>query len=142
MGGGLRSHTVHIEEIDVMMVRNDRVATSCKEKTTDMQDDMTVLHTTPNHMSYLPMPSLAHSIPCPASDRCDTVGVSVSPSRRSTPVISNIQTTTLPTHTFLTFTWTQVLWFLSRLTRSRTSGVTTRPVTSLTIISTRATQCM
>ena len=37
-----------------------------------MQDDMTALHTTSYNISYLlSMPSLAHSIPCPASDRCD-----------------------------------------------------------------------
>ncbi len=54
-----------------------------------MQDDMTAaLHTTPYHMSYLPMPSLTHSILCPASDRCDTAGVPVPPSRTSAPAIS------------------------------------------------------
>jgi hypothetical protein len=47
--------------------------------------------------------------------------------------VHNIQTPILPTPTLLTFTCTQVLWFLSSLTRSRTSGVTTRPATSLTI---------
>ena len=36
----------------------------------------------------------------------------------------------------------QVLWLLSCLTRSRTSGVTTRPVDRLHIISTRTTQCI
>jgi hypothetical protein len=40
--------------------------------------------------------------------------------------LHRIQTPTLPTSTVLTFTYTQVLWFLSCLTRSRTSGVTTR----------------
>ncbi len=50
-----------------------------------------------------------------------------------------IQTPTLPTPTFLTFTFTQVRWFLSCLTRSRASGMTTRPATRLTIISTRTT---
>ncbi len=39
-----------------------------------------------------------------------------------------VQTPTLPTPMFFTFTCTQVLWFLSRLTRSRVSRVTTRPV--------------
>ncbi len=34
------------------------------------------------------------------------------------------------------------LWFLSRLTKPRTSGVTTRPDTKLTIISTHVSQCM
>jgi hypothetical protein len=29
-------------------------------------------HTTPYHMSYLPMSSLTHIIACPASDCCDT----------------------------------------------------------------------
>ena len=52
------------------------------------QQDNTVLHTTPYHTSYLPMSSLAHIIPCPTSDRCDTTGVSVTSSRRSVPVIS------------------------------------------------------
>ena len=37
-----------------------------KEQPADMQDDMTALHTTPYHMSYLPMPSLAHNIPRPS----------------------------------------------------------------------------
>ncbi len=54
----------------------------------------------------------------------------------------NIHIPTLPTPTLLTFTCTQVLWFLSRLTRPRASGVTTRPDTRITIISTQATQCM
>jgi hypothetical protein len=53
-----------------------------------------------------------------------------------------IHTPIPPTPTFLTFTCTQVLWFLACLTRTRASGVTTRPATRLTIISTRATQCM
>ena len=38
--------------------------TSGREKTADMQDNMTALHTTPYHMSYLPIPSLTHIIPC------------------------------------------------------------------------------
>jgi hypothetical protein len=54
--------------------------------------------------------------------------------------VHSIQTPTLPTPTLLTCT--QFLWFLSRLTRSRVSGVTNRPSTRLTIISTRSTQCM
>ena len=37
-----------------------------------MQDDMTSLHTTP----YIHMHSLTHIIPCSASDRHDTAGVS------------------------------------------------------------------
>jgi hypothetical protein len=53
--------------------------------------------------------------------------------------VHKIRTPTLPT--LLTFTYTQVLWFLSRLTRSRVSDVITRPDTRFTIISTRATQC-
>ena len=51
-------------------------------------------------------------------------------------------TPTLHTPTLLTFTCTQVLWFLARLTRPRDSGVTTRPTTRLTLIPTRATQCI
>jgi hypothetical protein len=47
----------------------------------------------------------------------------------------NIHTPTLPTPTILTFTCTQVLWFLPCLPRTRASGVTTRPDTSPTIIS-------
>ncbi len=54
----------------------------------------------------------------------------------------SIHTPTPSTPTLLTFACTQVLWFLARLTRSRASDVTTRPATRLTIISTRATQCM
>ena len=56
-----------------------------------------------------------------------------------------IQTPTLPTPTLLTFTYTQVLWFLSRLTRPRASGVTTRPTIRITTISVFLpveTQCM
>jgi len=54
----------------------------------------------------------------------------------------SIYTPTHPTPTLLTFTCTQVLWFLVCLTRSRASGVTTRSATRLTIVSTRATQCI
>ncbi len=54
----------------------------------------------------------------------------------------SIHTPTPPTPTILTFTFTQVLWFLVCLTRSRVSDVTTRPVPRLTIISTRASQYM
>jgi hypothetical protein len=36
----------------------------------------------------------------------------------------------------------RVLWCLARLTRPRASGVITRPDTRLTILSTRAPQCM
>ena len=52
----------------------------------------------------------------------------------------NIHTLTLPTPTLLTFTCTQVLWFLESLTRSRTSGVTTRPTTRLTVFFTHGTE--
>jgi hypothetical protein len=44
--------------------------------------------------------------------------------------------------TRLTFTCTQVLWFLARLTRPRASGVNTRPDPRFVIISTRSTQCL
>jgi hypothetical protein len=54
----------------------------------------------------------------------------------------SIHTPNPPTPTLLTFTCTQVLWFLAHLARPRASGVTSRPTTRLTIISTRATQCM
>ena len=49
-------------------------------------DDKTAT-TTADHTN-IPLPSLAPSIPCPDSDRCDTTAVSVSPSRRSAPAIS------------------------------------------------------
>ena len=53
--------------------------TSARELSDDIHDDMTDLHTTPYHMSYLPMSSLTLSIPYPVSDRCDTTtGVPVS----------------------------------------------------------------
>jgi hypothetical protein len=65
-----------------------------------------------------------------------------SPHPSSLTHVHNIQTPTLPTPTLLKFTCTQVLWFLSCLTRPSVSGVTTRPATRLNIISTRATQCM
>jgi hypothetical protein len=58
-----------------------------KKQPADLQDDMTALHTTPYHMSYLPLPSMAHNFPGPASDRCD-IAVPVHPSRRSAPAIS------------------------------------------------------
>jgi hypothetical protein len=54
----------------------------------------------------------------------------------------NIHTPTPSTTTLLTFTCTQVLCFLPCLTRPRASDVTSRPDTSLTIISTHTTQCM
>jgi hypothetical protein len=56
-----------------------------REKTADVQD-ITALHTTPCHMSYLPTSPLVHIIPCPPSDSCDTT-VPVPP-LRSVPVIS------------------------------------------------------
>ena len=49
---------------------------------------------------------------------------------------------TLPTPTLLMFTYTQVLWFLPRLTRRRVSGVTTGPATKLTICPTLGTECI
>ena len=49
---------------------------------------------------------------------------------------------TLLTSTLLTFMYTQVLWCLTRLTRSRVSGVTMDPDVRITILSTRATQGM
>ena len=49
---------------------------------------------------------------------------------------------TLLTSTVLTFMCTQVVWCLPRLTRSRPSGVTMDPDIRITILSTRATQCM
>jgi hypothetical protein len=54
----------------------------------------------------------------------------------------SIQSHTLLTPTLLTFMCTQVLWCLARLARSRASGVTMDPDIRLTILSTRATQCM
>ena len=51
-------------------------------------NDITDLHTTSYNTSYLPLPALTGSIRCPDSDRCDTTGVPVPPSRRSAPVIS------------------------------------------------------
>ena len=86
-------------------------------------------------------------------NRTDLTTTSVSPTTYSvsdiivaftlapTPHSRFIHTPTHPTSTLLTFTCTQVRWFLSCLTRSRSSGVTTRPATSLTIVPTRATQC-
>ena len=63
-------------------------------------------------------------------------------SRCSLSHTHSIHTPTLPTSTLLTFTCTQVLWFLARLTRPRASGVTTRHAPRLTIIPTRGTQCL
>ncbi len=50
-----------------------------------------------------------------------------SPPPSSLTHVHNIQTPTLPTPTLLTFTYTQVLWFLSCLTRPRTSVVRLDP---------------
>ncbi len=52
----------------------------------DMRDDKTAT-TTADH-NHIPLPSLAPSIPCPDSDRCNTAGVPVPPLRRSAPAIS------------------------------------------------------
>ncbi len=49
-----------------------------------------------------------------------------------------IHSHTLVTSTLLTFMWTQVLWCLARVDRSRVSGVTMDPDIRLTILSTRA----
>ena len=49
-----------------------------------MRDDKTA---NTDH-THIPLPSLAPSITCPASDRCDIAGVSVPPLRRSAPAIS------------------------------------------------------
>ena len=56
--------------------------------------------------------------------------------------VHRIQSHTLPTPTLLTIMCTQVLCCLARLARPRASGVTMRPDTRLTILSTRATQCI
>jgi hypothetical protein len=50
----------------------------------DMRDDKTA---NTDH-THIPVPSLAPSITCPDSDRCDITGVSVPPLRRSAPAIS------------------------------------------------------
>jgi hypothetical protein len=69
------------------MVRHGTVSRHpAREKTADVQG-ITALHTTPYHMSYLPMPSLTHIIPCSVSDSCDTT-VTVPLLRRSVPDIS------------------------------------------------------
>jgi hypothetical protein len=57
-------------------------------------------------------------------------------------MLNQVHSTQTPTPTLLTFTCTQFLWFRSCLTRPRVSDVTTRPAASLTIISTRVTQCI
>jgi hypothetical protein len=51
----------------------------------DMRDDKTA--NTIADQTHIPLPSLAPSIPCPASDRCATA-VPVGASRRSAPAIS------------------------------------------------------
>ena len=61
---------------------------------------------------------------------------------QTTRWLTSIQPPILPTPTLLTFTCTQVLWFLARLTRPRASGVNTRPDPRFVIISTRSTQCL
>ena len=53
----------------------------------DMRDDKTTIVTV-DHNNIPPLPPLTPSTPCPDSDRCDTAGVPVPPSRRSAPVIS------------------------------------------------------
>ena len=74
--------------IHVVMKRNGTVSwPPARKLSDDMEDDMTDLHTTLYHMSCLPKPSVTLSIAYPDSDRCDTNGVSVSPSKRSVSVI-------------------------------------------------------
>jgi hypothetical protein len=71
-----------------------------------------------------------------------TVAFTPAPSPSSLSSVSHthiIHTPTLHTPTFLTMTYTQVLWFLARLTRPPASYVTTA---SLTVWFTRTTQCM
>ena len=54
----------------------------------DRCDDKTDSDTTTyNNLSYLPVPPLVSSIPCPPSDRCDTTGVPDFPPRQSSPPI-------------------------------------------------------
>jgi len=53
-----------------------------------MHDNKSALTTQSYHISYLPLPDLAPSLPLPASDRCDIAGGPVPPSRRSAPAIS------------------------------------------------------
>ena len=60
-----------------------------------MYDDTIDLTTQLYHISYLPLPVLLPSIPCPTSHRCDTTGVSVPPPRRSVPVISRVPYTSV-----------------------------------------------
>ncbi len=87
----------------------------------------------------------ASEIPTTYSVSDIIVTFTLTPTPRSHCSLSHthrIHTPILPTSTILTFTYTQVLWFLACLTRSRVSGVTTRPGPSLTIIPTHTTQCM
>jgi hypothetical protein len=58
-------------------VKEQPAADMCDDKTTNTTTDYT----------HIPLPSLAPSIPCPASDRCPTV-VPVGALRRSAPAIS------------------------------------------------------
>ena len=61
------------------MTRHDNMPLNpVREQSADMEDDMTSLHITPYHMSYLPMSSSEHSTLCPDSDRCDTTDACVS----------------------------------------------------------------
>ena len=70
------------------MARHGGVSRSMAKEQPDDMNDITALHTTSYNTSYLPLPALATSIHCPASDRCDTTGVPVPPPRRSDPAIS------------------------------------------------------
>ena len=70
------------------MARHGMSGRSAKERPTDMHDDKSALITQSYHISYLPLAALAPILPPPASDRCDTAGVPVHPSRRSAPAIS------------------------------------------------------
>ena len=64
-------HNTDTLEIAVMARHGTVSRPPASEKTADVQD-ITALHTPPYHMSYLPM-SLAHIIPCPASDSCEGI---------------------------------------------------------------------
>ena len=78
------------------MTRYDMLQFSVKELSADMYDDKRVLTITSYNISYLPLPVLVPSIPCPTSDRCDTTGVPVTPPRGSFPVIRKSHRTTVP----------------------------------------------
>ena len=75
----LDTHRREVTRVHCTPNRHGVSRRTAKEQPANM-NDITALHTTSYNQSYLPLPDLAASIPCPDSDLCDT--------RRSAPAIT------------------------------------------------------